>query len=112
MPKDSNYFEEAMKLSQDHDPNVSRLAESLYRTMLMAKQQQNMSPIGNFNILYFVQTVIRAWLVAQPGVELSDTRFPLPCEPIKGINRPTMGKSRNTFIEHFINLVMADSVPN
>jgi hypothetical protein len=110
MPRESNFFEEAMTLCQDSDPNVSRLAEAVYRAMLEENQHRNLSPQGSFNILYFVQTVVRAWLSERPNVTLkADTGFPQGCEPISGFNWPTMETCGNPIANRFVKLVEADS---
>ncbi|GAA4441681.1 hypothetical protein [Bremerella cremea] len=110
MPRESNFFEEAMTLCQDSDPNVSRLAEAIYRAMLEENQHRNRSPQRSFNILYFVQTVVRAWLSERPGVGLkADTGFLQECESISGVNWPRIETFGNPIANRFVNLVKADS---
>ncbi len=110
MPRESDFFEEAVALCHDSDPNVSRLAEAIYRVMLEKYQQENLSPHGGFNILYFFQTVIRTWLSERPDVTLKwGTGFPQKCEPISGARWPRMDASTNVIVNRFVELVKADS---
>lgn len=111
MPRESKYFEEAMVLCGDSDSRVAHLAESLYRRMLEENRQHARSPVGAFNILYFVQTVIRVWLSRQGDVMLTDTQFPLACKAISGINWPEPLPPENSIIRDFVNRVKEDSVP-
>lgn len=111
MPRDSNFFEEAVTLCQDSDPTVSRFAEAIYRAMLEECQHHNLSPQGPFNILYFIQTAVRSWLSERPTVVLKgETQFPLKTEPISGFNWPRMATCNNPMVNRFVDLVKADSV--
>ncbi|TWT61738.1 hypothetical protein [Rubinisphaera italica] len=111
MQNDSTFFEEAVKLCNDANPHVSRIAESLYQCMLTNNQEKNLSPIGSFNILYFFQVVIRLWFSQHTTIELGQTNYPYPCESICGCIWPSNESGRNCMVEGFIEIVRSDSVP-
>lgn len=110
MQKDSNHFEEAAKLCNDENSNVSNIAESLYQCMLKENQEKNLLPLGEFNILFFFQAVIGLWFSQHSNIELGHTSYPHPCEPIKGCNWPLLEYGCNRMVNGFIEIVRRESV--
>jgi hypothetical protein len=118
MPKESNYFEEAYRLCQDDDRLVSRTCKSLYNTMLQSKLDNSLSPLGNFNILYFFQSTIQALLKQFPGVTLAPSAFPCHADPISGCNWPDELQAQelsiqgeSSLISNYIKIIASDSTP-
>lgn len=110
MQKDPSFFEEAAKLCNDANPNVSRIAESLYQCMLKENQEKNLLPIGEFNILYFFQAVIGLWFSQHSNIEFGHTSYPHPCEPIRGCNWPPLESGGNRMVGGFVEIVRSESV--
>ena len=86
MPKESGYFEETQQLHFDEDPFVLKAAGLLHQQMRNQYLESGTMPLPGFNILYFMQSTIRAWLRCDPTLRLSSNGFPYPCEPIKAVN--------------------------
>ncbi len=112
MPRESHFFEEAMTLCNDSDANVARLADAIYHAMLVESQHRKLVPQGPFNLLYFVQAVIRSWMLERPDISVgANTQLSKAFEPVHGFNWPDVGTYSNPIATGFINLVKMDSQP-
>ena len=108
MPKDSNYLEEAIAFIHSADPHVSCIARTLYRNMVAEPS----APHPGFNMFYFLQTVIRLWLLQHPEIIVQGSSFPLHCEPIRGINWPSrisLSRNEHDLVHQLIRAVESDS---
>ena len=113
MPKATNYFEEAIVVCKDADPNVACIAETLYQRMLSESVDKTPLPRTSFNMLYFIQTVIRLWQEQHAKVHLESETFPYNCQPIKGAcwpNASGFSGRQSDLVHRFVEEVNADSV--
>jgi hypothetical protein len=116
MPKESGYFEETTQFYGDEDLFVSDTAERLYRQMRLQQRDSGTVPLPGFNIFYFMQSTIRAWLRCDPMLHLSSKSFPYPCEPIKAVNWPDRAPDQasgvtSPLVARYLELVAEDSDP-
>jgi len=116
VPKESNYFEEACRICRDDEPIVSRTSEVLYNQMLNLRISKGIIPSGNFNILYFFQSAIKALLREFPGVVLTTDVLSYQVEPINGWNWPDENQiqeleiqSNNSIFMHYHDVIAEDS---
>ena len=116
MAKESGYFEETGQLHFDEDLFVSKAAWLLHRQMANQYLESGTVPLPGFNILYFMQSTIRAWQGCDPTLRLSSKSFPYPCEPIKAVNWPREWLDQPTpetppLVARYLELVGEDSDP-
>lgn len=113
MPRESNFFEEAMTLCSNDNRFVSYVANAIYKTMLYENQYRKLSPKDGFNIHYFFKTVISVWYsdstldVSRQNIQFSDD-----VQMINGINWPCMETCSNPMVNRFIDQVKCDSNSN
>ena len=114
MPKESGYFEETVQLHEDGDPFIHRTANLLHKHMRTKYLVGATVPLAGFNIFYFMQSTIRAWLGVEPGLRLSSKSFPYPCERIKAVNWPDRTRSKTPWLSpplivRYLEIVSEDS---
>lgn len=107
MEKDNTFFKEAAELFNAPDLFVAETAKALYHHMLAHHAQGNFSPVSEFNILYFFQSVVHLRLLGSTEAAVASKEY-LGAKPIiKTVNVPN--DLRKPFLKDYVSIVTADS---